>query len=355
MDRYIDEVASNVDATHPHLALAMRKLAPFVLLPFRILLPLVRLAADMLGEAWRLIPISLVQLCFGLVLTFFGGSYITSLAALEAARRLGGQSALEDVRAILRQAASERSGRAQDDAADRTRRRGPEGELAVISAVDLEEGDVRKRQAGGVGQRDATPTAAADVSPLAEAMRRVSDPDRLDSAMVNLVASLAAVLATLSFNLAQLAALGLGVAELLLFPATRLLTPLVAALLAPPRLKHWIRTVINAMITWLCIAAAWFAQPYLAPAYSALRGGRLAADALFALLPASCGCMGHLPNAIGDDDAVDDSFIDEWLAYAFAAVGLLVQLVMHPPILYPVSLVLAPLTALEWLLRCPFA
>ena len=83
--------------------------------------------------------------------------------------------------------------------------------------------------------------------------------------------------------------------------------------------------------------------------YSALRGGKLFASALFSFLD-DRGWLARLPCVAKPFDP-DDSNLDEIVGYVLAAAGFVFQLQAGFALVFPLNLVLLPLTTVEWVLR----
>ena len=76
----------------------------------------------------------------------------------------------------------------------------------------------------------------------------------------------------------------------------------------------------------------------------------MATDGLFGLLGES-GLAAMLPRSMNAVFTADDSYIDEAIALALALCGLATQLWANFAIVFPLDVVLSPLTLIEWLLR----
>ena len=83
--------------------------------------------------------------------------------------------------------------------------------------------------------------------------------------------------------------------------------------------------------------------------YSALRGGKMFAEALFAFLN-DRGWLARLPCVAKPFD-LNDSYLDEVVGYLLAGCGFVFQLKMGFELMFPLNLVFLPLTIIEWFLR----
>lgn len=277
-------------------------------------------------RAYRAAPRRPLQIVFGAALCFFGGIFAASVSAIEAWRHMGWARVREDVAVVLAEAALVRDASAADDAVD----------ADADGVPDVEQAAPRE-----LLQRKAL-----------LAMRTVSEPQRLSSAIGSLWAAYAAVLATLRFEFAQTTALALGVCELVRPPATRALAPPLGGALAPLELGHWVEPIVDVALKLVAVALAWYLRQVVSAFYSALRGGRLVADALLELVAAR-GWQKHVERlpGVASPFRADASRLDEAVAFGLAALGLGFQLASGLALPFPLNLALLPLTALEWALR----
>ena len=152
-------------------------------------------------------------------------------------------------------------------------------------------------------------------------MRTVKEPDKLQSAVGGLWSAYLAVLATLRLEFARVAALALGIADMVKFRMLKWLAPPLCQLMGP-ELRHWVPTLISTGVNIVAVVGAWYLQQVVSAFYSALRGGKLFASALLTLLDER-GWLAKLPCVAQPFDP-DDSHVDEALGYALAALGFLV-------------------------------
>ena len=111
----------------------------------------------------------------------------------------------------------------------------------------------------------------------------VKEPWRLQTAVASLWSAWLAVLATLKLEFARTTAMALGVVDLVKFPIVRFGTPTLLAILGPEG-KHWAVPLIESGLSIFAIIVAWYLQMVISAFYSALRGGRMFAEAFFELL-----------------------------------------------------------------------
>ena len=136
-------------------------------------------------------------MCFGAALCFFGGTFVASIAAIEAFRLMGWQTVYGELRIVLAECSKVQRASLKDDELD--------------------------EDADGVADVDQLPPHALATRKIVVAMRTVADPDRLQTAVGALWASYLAVLATLKMEFAQTTAIAMGLVEIVQYrtPRTR--------------------------------------------------------------------------------------------------------------------------------------
>ena len=289
------------------------------------LLPLYQKLFQWIYMAYTWAPKKLVQMVFGAVLCFFGGTYVASLAAIEAFRTMGGERLWADLVYVYEQIMLVNAANDKD-------------EEASGSSVEL----LNANKHADVAQRK-----------VYVIMRTISEPGRLEDAVGSLWSAYVAVLATLSLQFAQIAALALGMAATVKPIVTRLIEPILVHTL-DEKLQHWIGSIINVTLNLLALWVAWTLVAVVASVYSGLRGGRMFADALFGLVK-DFGVVERIPEACRDTIRPwldpDTSLIDEGVMYLLAFAGIYSQIFSGFSIIFPLNLVLFPLTCVEWFLR----
>jgi len=250
---------------------------------------------------------------FGVCLCFFGGTFVASLAAVEAFIQMGGKRFAGDISFVASQA------------------------MVVFTAV-------------ADGDEKLTVPVARQRFYLA--LTEVKEPQRLEQAFGNLWSAYVAVLASLSLQFAQTTAIALGMADTLHAPVGFVLAPpLVLAL--GPRAKQWTEPIIRTIVNLACISFAWYLQMIVSAVYSGLRGGQMFAIALFNFLGDDLGLYNPSQPAEGWRAFLDPkaSLLDEFIGYSLAAFGAYTQIFSGFSIIFPLNIVLLPLTWIEWFLR----
>jgi hypothetical protein len=270
----------------------------------------------------RRLPTNVLLMLAGVALCFFGGTYAAAIAAIEAFRQMGWARVRCDLAIVLREAQL----------------------IAAASEVDDEVDD------DGDGRPDVADLPPAELAQrkVSLAMTTVKEPRRLQQAIGSLWAAYLAVIATLQLTFARTTALALGIVEMLRPTLVELVAPAVSAALGTS-LGHWTQTLIEATFTFVAVVLAWMMQSVISALYSGMRGGRLFASALLALLEKR-GLLEHLPFVTTPFDP-NESHVDEVLAYSLAAAGFMFQISTGFALPFPLNLLLFPLTIVEWFLR----
>lgn len=325
VNNYIDVTATHeqLEARFKQLGRCMQALKPLGMLIVKFIVclgPLFGALARYVYAFYLILPWNIVQMIFGVALCFFGGTYAVSIAAVEAFRTMGGMKVLPDLYFVWEQASLAYKASAAESFED------PDAKITVTSTADVV---VRKAK---------------------KALAAVTEPDKLQSSAGALWSAWMAVLATLRFQFAQIIALALGAVDVLKFPVTRLLTPLIAWLLGPD-LKQWIGTIIDTLLKMVVMAFAFYLQMIISAFYSGLRGGNMFAIGLFNILQER-GILEKLPACMAKQPFnPNESYLDEAIAYPLAAAGFYFQLVNGFTLPGYWGYVFFPLDIVEWTLR----
>jgi len=156
------------------------------------------------------------------------------------------------------------------------------------------------------------------------------------------------VLATLRLEFARTTAFALGIVEMVRVTAIRALLPMVTAALGE-ELAHWSKTLIETSLTFFAVIIAWWIQTIVSAFYSGLRGGKMFADGLVALLNEK-NLIQHVP-LISQPFDPDESYLDEVVGYTVAAIGFGFQLFNGFALPLPFNIIFLPLSIVEFFLK----
>ena len=170
--------------------------------------------------------------------------------------------------------------------------------------------------------------------------RAVKDPEKLADAFGGLCSAWLAVQSVLRLEFARTVTLGVSIAEMATPALARLLVP-VAVHVLPAPYHHWVPLGVKSSARMIGVAVAWRLQVVVSAAHLALRGGLLFSRSLLR--------YARRRGVITWSE--DETHIDEVVGYAVAAAGLGCQLSYGFALAFPLNVVLAPLTAVEWYIR----
>mmetsp|Transcript_42211 Transcript_42211/g.68382 ORF Transcript_42211/g.68382 Transcript_42211/m.68382 type:complete len:381 (+) Transcript_42211:38-1180(+) len=326
--RYIDMAASMADSSTPQLAGALRALSPVLELALPILGYLAMGYMQLyraIYAAYLTLPRDELQAVIGLVLCFFGGTFVTLIAAVEAFRTMGGESLYDEVEYLKEQVSVVWAANIRDEGLD-------DDKDGIADVEQLSTTDLTKRK-------------------VSLAMVSIVDPSRVQTAVGKLWAASLAVLATLKLQFAQVAAYALALAGMLKFPVVRLFAPALSWALGPA-LVHWCDTIIDSGLKVLMLLLVWYFAKIRAAFYSGLRGGKLFGEAAMRILE-KYGLTNQLPDFIVKKPFIpDESYLDEAIGYSLALVGFYFQVSSFFVFLpFPLDWILWPVTLLEQFLE----
>lgn len=190
-------------------------------------------------------PQLLLPALIGFILCFFGGSFLTLIAAVEAYRMVGYETTLQCLKDLYDDFNKFLAANKEDDSRD--------------------------------DNNDGIPDAQ-QVSPQQLITRKTMlflktvDPKRISSALTGINAGFLAVCATLKLQFAKAITLGSAIGSILQKPAHKYVIPLLKDAL-PEDFKKWAEPVVDYAISSFAISLAWFIQRVLSAFHSALRGG----------------------------------------------------------------------------------
>ena len=243
---------------------------------------------------------------------FFGGDFLTLIAAMEAFRMSGYEATKESIANI-----------AQD--------------FKKIAAENKKDDDA---DSNGDGVKDVLQITPADlVRRKTMLFIKVADPKRLTDSIAVISATFFAVIATLKLQFAKTITLGCAIGDAISRPADKYILPILEKSL-PKEYAKWASPVMHYFIKSLSISVAWTVQRVLSAVHSAMRGGLMFSRNILAYLSKM--------NYIHID--AEETVLDEVVGYGFALMGIWFQLSLGFSIPFPLNVVLFPFTLLEYTL-----
>lgn len=279
-------------------------------------IPMVQKYINLAMEYWeKLRPYRLDLLIpsfVGLIMCFFGGTYLTTIAAWEAFMMCGYDSTMQCVRMLMEDLEKVAEASKKDDTKD------DDGD-GIPDTLQISSKELVKRK---------TLLFLTTVN-----------PERLDYAIAGINAGFLAVIATLKMQFAKTITLGNAIGASMEVPAKQYVLPVFEKLF-PPEYRKWAWPIISYSIRTVSISIAWFVQRFISAFHCALRGG----------LMCSRNLMEYTTHMKIYEINHEESIIDEIFGYALAAVGLWFQLRLGFALPFPLNVLLFPVTLVEYFL-----
>jgi hypothetical protein len=254
----------------------------------------------------------LIPSFLGLIMCFFGGSYMTVIAAVEAYKLVGWESSHRCIVSLCEDFQALRAANEKDDSVD----------------------------ADGNGVSDVNELAAQQLLQRKVLLfLKTVDPKRFNDAISGLNAGFLAVVATLKLQFAKAITLGNAIGEILEKPANAYLLPVLQKML-PEDQKKWAAPLISYFCRSAAVSIAWTLQRIISAFHSALRGGVMCSRNILEYL--SVMNIYHLDH--------EKTMLDEIAGYGLALLGLWFQLSTGFKIPFPLNVLLLPFTIAEWFL-----
>jgi len=333
--KYLEGVTSKAEGMNPKMGACMKIVQPFIVLPIQLVMclaPFYTWFYQWVAVVYKVLPQNAITALFGLALCFFGGTYVASIAAIEAFRQMGFEKVLSELSIVMASYEKVQAANAKDDTED------ADGD-GVADVMQIQSSELVQRK-------------------LFLGMRAVEEPERLQAAVGSLWASYIAVLATLKLEFARTTAFALGIVEVVKFPVVRFFSPLLIPILmnAPESIRlpaagaqRWGVTIVESSLTLIAVAFAWYLQMIISAFYSGLKGGKMFADAVLQMAM-DYDMMKYLP-FIEQPFNADESFVDEAIGYSVAFFGFSFQFFSGFQLPFPFNIIFLPLSIIEWFLR----
>jgi len=314
----MDEAASRVP---PQYAGMVRKLKPAVVGAAGIVdkaWPYVLQAYEFIVHLWIAAqpynPQQFFPIFFGLPLCFFGGSYLTLIAAAEALRLTAWDRIQQSLQVLYNNYCVAREASKKDDAAD------VDGDGVVdVKQIDKKELLTRKLYI----------------------VAKSVNPDQTSDAIGAIWTGFLSVLATIRIKFAQFITLGCSIADMARHSLGPKLEPLINDAL-PNDLKKWAPQATRAIFNVAGVFLAFFLQRIIGGFHSAIRGGHLAVTNAITLAKKK----GYIDPSF-DEKSQKASLI----GLGLAMMGFFWQLSNGFSVPFPLNLLLLPCSLLEWFLQ----
>lgn len=297
----------------------LEKSAPFVRQAVEMIeysIPYIQKAYDKLIElSVTLKPYKLNLLApafFGVILCYFGGSFVTLIAAIEAYRIAGWDASVIAADSLYK-------------------------DLLLVLEADAKD---NKKDDDNDGVNDVAKLPAKELlQRKIYIVLSTVDPHKVTNAIVALQLGFMGVVATLRVQFAKAITLGSSIADNIDKVAQQYVCPHLESIM-PADFRQWAPFIIRYSVKSVCVSAAWTFQRFLSAVHSSIRGGLMISRNLFQYLAEM---------EIYKLD-MDNSYLDEAIGYGLALLGLYWQLSWGFRLPLILSIFLSPFSVVEYLL-----
>ena len=259
-------------------------------------------------------PQQFFPFAFGLILCFFGGSYVTLVAAVEAVRMTTWERMVEATKVIWSNYVVARDASAKDDLVD-----DDNDGIADVKQITKQELVHRK----------------------VYLVMKAVNPDQASEALSLIWASMMAVVATLRVQFAQAVTLGVSIGSMLHTNFANKVEPALTEVL-PVELQKWAPTMTRYLFRSVGVTFAWFLQRIISGFHSAARGGNLAVVNGIRLAKKHKYLAADFPEEGTKVSA---------MSWGLAMVGFYWQVSNGFSLPFPLNLLFFPVTIMEWMLE----
>ena len=299
------------------------KLKPVVEPVFDVLyaiLPYFALAGTKMNVAWEMAqpyhPEELGTALLGLLMVFFGGTYLTTIAAFEAFRQCGWERTERHLRILFQNYAKAKIAFAKDDEED------ADGD-GVPDVLQISSNELYRRKALLIAKS--------------------VEPDDVSNAMAGIWSGVFGVVCVLRIQFAAAVTLGAAIGDVLHKGVHQYLQPTLSDMVPQEHnyLKKWVPTVVKYLCRSFAVTIAWLLQRVISAFHSAIRGSEMAIKGITLYLKRH----GHIQAV-----PVEGSQLWFVLNICLAFVGFMWQIRSGFALSFPWNLLFFPITIVEWIL-----
>lgn len=279
---------------------------------FCILLPMMVKIGNNLNAIWKKLDDHIVKSIIGFAFCFFGGMYPTLFAGVQAAEQGGRKLVVQSIR-----------------------------ELSEEATRILEESKKDDKASDTPSTKDMEAYAKHKTLFVLEKM----NPQKVNTALQNMYSVWFAVISVLVVQFARTIQTANSIAEFVAKPVNTYAKPVVEEMI-PPEYQQWTPILLHWGCKTIGMSLAWTFVSIRVAFASSLQGGMMMArSGLVALKNRNIDIEGMIA------DPAKREKVDDYAAYAFAAMGFLFQMYfrLSPP--FPINILLFPFRMAEWALR----
>lgn len=308
----------STDRELPVSAKTLQAIAEPILDILTVVIPFLITKTRKLYQSFQKLPQNGLLFVWGAVFCFFGGTFPTLFAALQAAEHGGRKTVMA----------------ALSDLTD---------EAMVIINETKKDDDVDANKDGKSDVKDLSPSQF--IAHKTKLVLKKMNPEKVDKAISSIYTVWLSVAAVLSIKFARTISMALSIADFLKKPVDRFITPTLNMAI-PDEYERWVPVVISWIIKSIAMSIAWYIQSVMSAFTSALAGGLMMAQAVYQFcVHREMKLFGWIP------DNHTESNVDEILSYIFAALGFYFQFRNKFALPFPLNLVLWPFEFAEYYIR----
>jgi len=290
----------------------MQKASPVVAMIFlyiKIATPYIVQAACFVSDVINKLPDRVFYALLGFTICFCGGVFPTTIAAVEAWKLCGGNEAMRSGKELLAEWTKVLEANKKDNEEDKD-----DNGIADVDEISPQELLLRKSKL---------------------AMKSV-DPNKINKELALIYTGWIGVIAVLKIQFAKTVTLGNMIGDKL-YGAVAFYAEKQVLAVTPEENKKWVPIVLQWMCKAVAISLAWWIQRVISAFHSAIRGGQIFGRELVNFL--------HEKGFVNWKD--EDTYMDEAVGWAVAALGLLFQWTFRFSMPFPLNILLFPVTMLE--------
>lgn len=265
-------------------------------------------------STYQITPVDIIFAIIGLILTFFGGHFAVTIAAIEAFYGTGYETVVKNGEYLWTEYKILWKKSREDDEKD-------EDNDGVADVLQISAKELLTRK-------------------ISFFFANCTDPQKMMDMIYGIIHCLTAVIAVLKVHFARVIALGAAIGENLRKIASYTCVPMISTVL-PSKYHQWISPVINLVCKSVAITIAWYIQSVISAVESAIRGGLMFSRRMLK--------FANNRGYIKLDE--DDTYLDEVVGWALAAIGIYFQVKNLFGLPFPLNLLLFPVNTFESTLR----
>lgn len=316
----IDSISRTVPEQYAKYVQKLKPVISPVMDVLYIIVPYVFMLASKLKDVWEMLqpyhPEELGGAFCGLLMVYFGGTYVSTIAAVEAFRQCGWQRTETHVKVLMENYRAAKVESAKDDARD------DDGD-GIPDIQQISNNDLYRRK----------------LLLLAKSV----NPDNVTNALAGIWSGVFGVVCTLRIQFAQAVTLGAAIGDVVHKGVHKYLEPTILTMIPEEHnyLRKWVPSVVRYTCRSFAVSIAWLLQRVISAFHSAIRGSEMTIKGVSMYLKRH----GHI-----DEVPKEGSQLWFCLMFGLAISGFLWQLRMGFTLPFPLNVIFLPFSIFEWFL-----